>query len=445
MTLDYAYDYAFASQVDDKRIQLATCGGRLAKGQFFQGRLRNPRMVGDLLGVLATVVRTHFCEHRPPNRDPVVTSSPAMLRFEGFSGCCGVYVRVDLDERAFESATQTYGTTNVDFNELMCRELARLPERGQSELFVGHDAVELRSGEQTVREKKVALPIRWIKAFGEVQVYQAELVRQFEITMGEARRFLHGLPRESRNVMHVIPSGKTLRLSQRPAPSAIPVHGIERLRILQPLLASGEKMVVWLDPKSKTSGWQILTPFGSLFLLVSPELYRGFSGEGQLLEKLAGDDWEAALPEVQSQLDWQTTIDPAEIASRTGFRVAQVRSVLSVLGARGLAGFDAASGFYFHRQLPFDLEKVEQAQPRLRNARQLIESGTIQVLRRLEENAWDVEVPGTGVAHFVRLRPDGDRCTCTWFSKHQGARGPCKHVLAARVFIENPGNANEIK
>ncbi len=298
-TLDYNYDYAFASQIDDKRIQLATCGGRLAQGQFFQGKLRNPRMIGDLLGVLATVVRTHFCEHRPPNRDPVVTSSPAMLRFEGFSGCCGVYARVDLDERAFESAKQTYGTTNVDFNELMCRELARLPERGQSELFVGREALELRSGEQTVREKKVALPIRWIKAFGEVQIYQSQLVRQFEITVGEARRFLHGVPPSSRQVMYVVPAGKALRLSQRSSPAAVPVHAVERLKVLQPLLASAERLVVWLHPQSGTSGWQAVTPDGSLFLLVSPELYRGFSGEGQLLEKLAGDDWEAALPAVQ--------------------------------------------------------------------------------------------------------------------------------------------------
>ena len=53
-------------------------------------------MVGDLLSVLCEVVRTHFFQPQPPNLDPVITSSPEMLRFEGFSGCCGVYARVDL-------------------------------------------------------------------------------------------------------------------------------------------------------------------------------------------------------------------------------------------------------------------------------------------------------------------------------------------------------------
>ncbi len=436
-TLDYTYDYAFASRIDDQRIQLATCGGRVTSGQFFRGILRYPRVIGDLLGVLATVVRTHFHQPQPPNLDPVVTSSPAMLRFEGFSGCCGVYARVDFDERAFDSAEQAFGTTNVDFNDPMRRELARLREGEQIELSVGREAVVLRRGDQTVREKKVKLPIRWIKAFGEVQVYQSQLVRQFDVPVAALRRFLQMLPRSSRQMTYVVETGKTIRLSGRPAPAAVPIHGSERLRVIQPSLPHAGRLVVWLEPESGASGWQVVTPAGSLFLLVSPELYRGFSGEGQLLAKLAGDDWQTALPSVRSLLNWQTTIDPAEIAARTGHRVAQVEAALAVLGARGLAGFDASSGFYFHRQLPFDLDKVEQLQPRLRNARKLLDAGAVRVLKQPGENAWDVEVQGRGVAHFVRLRPDGDRCTCPWFSKHQGARGPCKHVLAARMFVED--------
>jgi hypothetical protein len=435
-SLDYTYDYAFASHIDAGRMQLATCGGRLPSGQFFRGCLRHPHVIGDLLGVLATVVRTHFHDARPSNRDPVVTSSPAMLRFEGFSGCCGVYARVDLGQRAFESSQQTFGTTNVDFNDPMRRELARLMEGERVELSVGREAIALHRGDHTVQERKVALPIRWIKAFGEVQVYQSQLVRQFEISVAEFRRFLPSLPRNARQMMYVVPTGKTVRLSQRPGPGAVPLHGVERLQVLHPLLPDAERLVVWMDPESGVSGWQVTTAVGSMFLLVSPELYRGFSGEGQLLEKLAGDDWQAALPSVQSLLDWQTTLDPAELAARTGHPVAQVQAALAVLGARGLAGFDATSGFYYHRQLPFDLDKVEQQQPRLRNARKLLDADGIRILTHPASNAWDVEVLGSGVAHFVRLRPDGDRCTCPWFSKHQVARGPCKHVLAARIVVE---------
>ena len=242
-TLEYTYDYAFASRVDEGCIQLAACGGSVTGAHFFRGQLRHPRIIGDLLGTLATVVRTHFWEARPPNRDPVVTSSPAMLRLEGFSGCCSVYARVDLDERAFASAQQTYGTTNVDFNEPMRRELARLVEGEHAELSVGRETVVLRRGDQTVHERKVALPIRWIKAFGEVQVYQSQLVRQFEIPAAELRRLLANLPRNARQMMYVVPAGKTVHVSQRPAPGAVPLGGAGRLRVLQPLLPTAERLV----------------------------------------------------------------------------------------------------------------------------------------------------------------------------------------------------------
>ena len=43
---------------------------------------------------------------------------------------------------------------------------------------------------------------------------------------------------------------------------------------------------------------------------------------------------------------------------------------------------------------------------------------------------------GSGVSHRVRLGPDGARCTCPWFARHQGQRGPCKHVLAVQLVME---------
>ena len=45
-------------------------------------------------------------------------------------------------------------------------------------------------------------------------------------------------------------------------------------------------------------------------------------------------------------------------------------------------------------------------------------------------------VRGSGVEHRVRLAAGGDRCTCRWFSRYQGQRGVCKHILAARIALE---------
>jgi len=47
-----------------------------------------------------------------------------------------------------------------------------------------------------------------------------------------------------------------------------------------------------------------------------------------------------------------------------------------------------------------------------------------------------VEVHSGKTRYRVRLLEDGARCTCPWFAKHRGARGPCKHVLAAQLVLE---------
>ena len=56
--------------------------------------------------------------------DPVLTSTASILRLEGFSGCCGVYVRADLPADLFEGDVKGRGTTNVDFNDPMRNALA---------------------------------------------------------------------------------------------------------------------------------------------------------------------------------------------------------------------------------------------------------------------------------------------------------------------------------
>jgi hypothetical protein len=85
-------------------------------------------------------------------------------------------------------------------------------------------------------------------------------------------------------------------------------------------------------------------------------------------------------------------------------------------------------GRYFHRVLPFDVSMHADWHPRLLDARELIKEGAVRVVR---VDPFEVAVASAGVEHRVR-EVDGElRCTCPWFAKHQGSRGPCKHALAA--------------
>ena len=448
--LDFTYRYGFpsglaANDAQRPQLSLATCDADMAKPYFFDGKLLKPRQTGEMLYVLSDVVRTHFFLQRPAILDPVLTSNESLLRLEGFSGCCGVYARVDLPEGVFEGDCHGRGTTNVDFNTDMRNALLRLRDDEQVEFAVGADEVVLSRGNDRTVEKKVQLPLRWIKGFSEVQAYLPRLEVAMEVPAPDALRFLRSLPKSSLPKLptYAVSAGRSIRASQRPAPGAVPIHGTHRVKVLEPLLLRARSLRVWVDRDSGASGWEVRFEQGSFFLMISPELYRGFSGEGQVLAALAAAPEEAAVAKVRASLKWQSEIDAGDVAAQLGMSPDDVVGALAVLGSRGLAGYDSESGRYFHRELPFDLARVEEMQPRLSNARKLIEAGSIRPHPGPGEAGAQVyEVDGTGTTHRVRFENDAAVCTCPWFSKYQGQRGPCKHILAATILAdEAEGNA----
>ncbi|MCA9059398.1 MAG: SWIM zinc finger family protein [Planctomycetaceae bacterium] len=450
-TVNYTYRYPFESAVleseDKPAIRLATSLDGTSDDTFFDGAVRHPATFGNLLSVLSTIVRTRFYERQNLTLlDPVVTSGGGMLRFEGFSGCCGVYSRVDLHPDAFDVELRGKGTTNVDFNDAMRTSLRRMRNQDDTRLQVGGEGLTLRRDGDTIVERRVRLPVRWIKGFCEVQAYQPRMTPHFELSAMEARDLFRGLPRgrNSQGTHHLTRTGRVLRLASRASAGSVRLEGAERVRVLEPLLPYLQKLVVWYDTASETSGWELQFETGRIFSLVSPELSRGFSGEGQMLERLATGQWQAALPVVTDTLNWQSQIDSGALGVKSGLGEAQVESALAVLGSRGLVGFDVTTSRYFHRVLPFDLDQLGSNQPRLKAARQLVADHGVRPAigtSVVDSNAasggpsnWLVQ--GTGVEHFVRLRPEGDRCTCQWFNRYQGNRGPCKHILAARLLVD---------
>jgi uncharacterized Zn finger protein len=63
----------------------------------------------------------------------------------------------------------------------------------------------------------------------------------------------------------------------------------------------------------------------------------------------------------------------------------------------------------------------------------------VQIVRQQGPDV-DAKVPGSDFDHFVRLRFEGNKCTCRWHSRYQGQRGPCKHILAVRMKVEGADN-----
>lgn len=370
--------------------------------------------------------------------DPVVTSDGRRLRFEVFSVCSGVYARLDLNERGLDGDWISKGTTNVDFNPPMRSALSSLMNSDQVSLRVGADRVEIEHGEHAVVEKQVKLPVRWLKSFVEVQVYQSKLKPQMEVPALELAKVLRTLPQQNilqaGTITYLTPQDRGVRLSQRESAAAVPIGAISRLKALEPIMKHVGAVRVHSSPHAITA-FELPFEDGSFHFVMSPNAARGFSGEGQALSELAQKLGTEALARVRSALVWQEKLDPAKLSADLGLPEEEITAALQVLGTRGLVGFDLAEQAFFHRELPFDLELVEELHPRMQKAREIVHDSGVRLSRK---NGGEIEayIKGSQGDHYVQITADNFRCTCDWFAKHQGERGPCSHVLAAELCAQ---------
>lgn len=124
-------------------------------------------------------------------------------------------------------------------------------------------------------------------------------------------------------------------------------------------------------------------------------------------------------------LSWEPRLDPHELAGRCGLSPQQVRAALAWLAASGRIGFDLSDSAYFHRELPYDAQRVDKHNPRLRAARELVDAGAVA----LDDDDKGATVTSNGKPYRVRALA----CTCQWWTTYRGGRGPCKHALAVTI------------
>ncbi|MDJ0770681.1 MAG: SWIM zinc finger family protein [Ilumatobacter sp.] len=451
MAAEHVYRYRHASTLTiDRGLALATAGGRAEHPFFFRGFVERADQAAAALLAIAEVARTRYFDAGAAARmrDPVVTSNVSVLRFEAFSACNGVYARFDIDADGLDGELVDWGTTNVDVGDALRAALAGVRRHDPLRLSVGDDEVVVESLDGAVVERKVPLPERWLRGFAEAQIASADMLQVAELAAPAARRTLRDLPRQrtGNRAMFLQPAVGGIRLSRQAASGAASLVGPQRLSAFQRVLPFVESLTVTapaprrrIAMAGRTSSEDSLVPtawtahlrHARLTLVVSPELYRGFSGEGGVLDALVDADSELATA-LGDALAGQATLEPAALGSRHGCSEATVVTALRVLGATGRVGHDGATDAYFHRDLPFDRAPLDATQPRLLKARELVADNAV---RRRDGAGADVigEVVSDDTVYTVRQTADGATCTCAWFAKHRGERGPCAHVLAARL------------
>lgn len=445
------YRYLDRSELSDQRgtphLHLATSHpGDVAHPHLYQGQFKAPRQAAALLGAVQLLVGSRF--FTPANSvskaialaDPVITVDGEQLRFEGFSSCCSAYIRADFLPASHVGTVTAKGTTNVDFSPTTRSALARVRDVDGLGVSIGRDAVSLSSQRDQVIERKVELPLRWLRGMVEVQSYLASMQEVLGFSGVEALQWFRRLPKGNTHhtPLWLSQNGSRLVSTTRvSAASSVRISDTQRLRVLETLLPLARKVRVFADAHQQACAWVLELEHARLTLALSAEPWRGFSGEGQALRSLMQMGTNVGLASLRAQLSWQPRLCPAELAVGAALSSEQVEQGLHVLGASGLLGFDLVEGCYYHRALPFDLTALSELHPRLASAAQLVMDGQVVLHARSPAHA----TVGSGEsAHSVRAHEGEWRCTCPWHGKHQGQRGPCKHALAVEAVLAAPGN-----
>ncbi|MES2658415.1 MAG: hypothetical protein V4689_07340 [Verrucomicrobiota bacterium] len=370
--------------------------------------------------------------------DPIVTSGDGILRFEGFSTCRSLAVRVDLLPDGMEALHQSHGTTNVDFNQPMRTALTRVNDKDALSLAIDENAFVLVHGEESVLERKVDLPLSWLKGLASIPAISSRCETVSELAGPAIAVLFRDLPRtgNGRECHWLHPSPQGMRVARTPADGAVQLTGAKRLLALQPLIQAARKLTVATNSTRDLSLWTLHFDDLRLTLALSPEVWRGFSGEGAALDDLSRE----LIPEIAEALlcDGQATFDAEAAAITLGVSLPEIRSALAHLSSQGQIGYDHIDSVWYRRKIPGNEALVRQTNPRLAQAEEWVASNAVAIQSREHGNVRGRVGPDPATAHHVETGPHGSRCTCFWFGRFGLSRGPCSHILALRLASQLP-------
>lgn len=407
---------------------------------FFWGRLTDPYTTARCLLTLSNVVQSSF--NLSPFqlallKDPIVTAGNKKIRFEGFSHCAGVYGRVDILGDGHDGEFLESGTTNVDFNQPMLSALSSIRKNENVLLSIGQKEFGLHRENEKIIERKVPLPVKWIKGLTSVQMFLAESEKVHSFNRLQALQLFKTIPtgKPKTDYYLLIRGGKPM-FSPVKSNDAITIGGIHRLKLIEPLLAIADELRVFPHATMQATTWQVYIGAVRFTLSLSRDTWRGFSGEGAALDALIEDVPDHWVELVDNYSYANQEFNATLLAVNEGLDLQKIENITGRLSAIGLLGYDLEENNFFYRRLPFKLSRIMSLNPRLKDAEKLLAEGKAKIISNQDDKV-EAQVEGPGVIHTVILDSSKEQCTCTWFSKNQGERGICKHILAVKKLIVN--------
>lgn len=407
--------------------------------------------------------------------DPLITVHPDRLLFEVFSKDEGSYasLAVNWDELDLEG-DRDFGTTNIDFSDDFFDSIQRMRSYRQTRLDIGADKVVIEhDGEEDANEKKIDLPVSWMRGFLQVQSSATLPHTSFSIAPID----LYNLLRHLRLNADVKKSGRAIRVELMPGENprmvlepweeviettsgvytgrvaqVVRIWGRRRLMLLRRLLPFVDKVDVHLLGTGLPNFYVLhcgpLTFTMGLTGFTSSNWAQALNLDTLLpRSSRSSDDLRAVLDHLKA--NWFASIDQMEQA--LNMDRAALRRALQLGCQNGQVMYDLANELYRLRPVSddIDLEKLEFRNERERQGHDIFHNKGGYVKIESENH-----LVGVGVQYVGLVQVDADRreyrcemtiddegrvkrvnCTSPFYRKHQLKEGPSTPLIALRLKI----------
>lgn len=404
--------------------------------------------------------------------DPVITIHPDELFFECFSQDESSYGKLSCNYNVFTEINEfKCGTTNIDYSAQLYGEFQKIRGYKDTAFSIDPTGFETKTtNEATYKEVKIDLPESWVRGFLQVSTAMTLPATTFDLHPMDIFSICQMLRRFKekegpRAIRFILEPDKPIRIQFEPwykeivcqrsiytgkEPQVIRIWGRRRLMILERLipitqnfkvvlLGSGLPSFFMADMGDMTftlglSGWtandwsragnfDLMAPRGNVDLSTKQKVFN-------------------ALKE-----NWFESAD--SLAKRLNINSNHISSSLTAYTQAGRVIYDLKAGVYRVRELtqePLDFKALRFGSEQEKIAHELINIGNVKmsstteiIEEKLHIRAKVKEKNNTyqtlAVIDKDERLTDGS-CECAFFKTNKLRKGPCQHILATRINLE---------
>ena len=400
--------------------------------------------------------------------DPVITVHPDELFFECFSQDESTYGKLSCNYNVFTEINKfECGTTNIDYSAELYGEFQKVRGYKDTDFKIDPSGFEVQtSNEDNYKEVKIDLPDSWVRGFLQVSTAMTLPATVFDLHPMDVFSICQYLRRFKekegpRALRFVLEPGRPIKVVFEPWYETLTFH--------RSIYTGSESKTIRMWGRRRLLILERLLPITKSFKVMMlgsglPSFFLADMGEMTFTLGLSGwtaNDWSRAgnfdlmAPRGNVDFSTQQTIFNAlkenwyesadNLAKKLNLDSSVVLSSLTSFAQAGKVIYDPRLGIYRVRELsgePLDMKTLRFASEQEEQANELIDNDGVKIKTEVVNEHLSISgtVKDNAERYTVSAIIDKDQrlvdgsCGCSFFKGNKLKKGPCQHILAARIF-----------